>query len=136
MQKIDFESKKEAIAEIAKKHGLNLVVLFGSQATGRAYSKSDVDVAILARQPIRLEAQIKVGAELSNAFKRDDVELVDLADASPTLMRVVVEDGRALYERESDTFFNWKLRALTEWRETAWLRDLRNKKLLEWANAQ
>jgi predicted nucleotidyltransferase len=32
---------------IARKHGLKLVVLFGSQVTGHAHPESDVDVAAL-----------------------------------------------------------------------------------------
>lgn len=136
MKPLDIEQAKRAAETIAKKHRLSFVALFGSQATGRTHEKSDVDIAILAKQPLRLDEQLKISSELSDSFRRDDVEIVDLANASPTLMRVVVEDGQTLYEKESNTFFNWKLRALTEWRETVWLRDLRNKKLLEWANAQ
>ena len=52
MQKIDFESKKDAIAEIAKKNNLNFVVLFGSQATGRVHEKSDIDIAVLGSKEV------------------------------------------------------------------------------------
>ncbi len=136
MKAFDMEQAKKGAEEIAKRYGLNFVALFGSQATGRVHEKSDIDIAVIGKKALEFDAQTKVWGDFSNAFGRDDVEIVDLAEASPTLMRVVVEDGRALYEKEHDTFFNWKITALTEWRETAWLRDLRNKKLHEWANSQ
>ena len=132
MQKIDFEAKKADIANIAKKHGLNLVVLFGSQATGRVHEKSDIDIAILGKQAVDFDTQTKIWGEFSRVFNRDDIEVVDIGTASPTLMRMVVEDGLLLFEATADGFFEWKLYALTVWMDSAWLRDLRNRKLHEW----
>lgn len=122
-------------ARIATRHHLSLIVLFGSQATGRAHAKSDVDIAVLGERPFTVHEIAAISGAFYDACKRDDVEVVDLALSSPTLSRAVVEDGRVLYERNLGGFFVWKLGALTEWRETAWLRALRNKKLHEWAQA-
>ncbi len=132
MQKIDFESKKDVVAEIAKKYGLNFVVLFGSQAAGRVHEKSDIDIAVLGAGEVD---RTKVACELDEAFGRDDTEVVVLNDASPTMMYVIVRDGKVLYEDIAGQFVAWKLFAMREWRDTTRLRELRDRKLIEWANA-
>lgn len=136
MSIFDDKNVREKIAEIAKKHTLKLVVLFGSQATGVIHEKSDIDVALIGNGPIDFNIKLKLADDFSALFQREDVEVVDLETASPTLMHVVVSDGKLLYESESDNFLKWKLYAIRVWMETAWLRNLRNKKLLEWANVQ
>ena len=122
---------KRRIRRLAKKHRLSLVVLFGSQATGRTHAKSDVDIAVLGKGKID---RLQIGVDLDKVFGRDDVEIVDLGTASPTLMYVMVEDGQTLYEKTHGTFFVWKLYAIRTWLETAWLRVMRDKKLIQWAS--
>ena len=129
---IDIDSIKPEIQGLAEKHGLDSVVLFGSQATGRTHSKSDIDIAVLSRRPIN---RSRIAMDLDEIFERDDVEVVDLSEASPTLMRSVVGDGKLLYENELGTFFRWKLYAIKIWMETAWLRKLANRKARELAQA-
>src|SRR3989344_2870269 len=119
---------KQNITELAQKHGLDLVVLFGSQATGRIHQKSDVDIAFLSKIEVD-KAQLAL--QMDKVFKRGDTEVVNLANASPTLMRQVVLDGKLLYEREQGYFFRWKIYAIKIWMETAWLRALGRKKLVE-----
>lgn len=124
---------KEKMKEIARKYGLSFVALFGSQATGRTHQKSDVDIAVIRKQPISFDEKLKIIGEFSDAFQREGVEVVDLASASPTLMYAVVRDGKLLYEEKENDFLNWKLYAIKIWMETAWLRDLSRKSLLDWA---
>ena len=111
------------------------MALFGSQATGALHQNSDVDIAVLGRDQIAFEEKLKIASELSVLLKRDDVEVVDIDpnSASPTLMRAVVRDGKLLYERKDGDFLCWKFYAIRVWLETKWLRDLRDKKLIEWA---
>lgn len=129
----DEDKIKEKTKEIAQKYGLFFVALFGSQATGRTHQKSDIDIAVIRKQPISFDERLKIIGEFSDAFKREDVEVVDLASASPTLMYAVVRDGKLLYEEKENDFLNWKLYAIKIWMETSWLRDLSRKSLLDWA---
>ena len=46
---IDIEKIKPEIAKVAQKHNLALVILYGSQATGKARDGSDVDIAVLGK---------------------------------------------------------------------------------------
>lgn len=136
MKPFDIEQAKEAAEAVAKKHGLSFVALFGSQATGRTHEKSDIDIAVLGKEALPPNVQTKIWGEFSDAFKRDDIEVVDLATASPTMMYVIVRDGKLLHEGAEGDFMSWKFYALGVWRDTAWLRDLSNRKLHEWADTQ
>src|ERR1035441_2864080 len=106
---IDVNSVKPKIQKLAEKYGLSLVLLFGSQATGRFHPKSDIDIAVLSRHPIN---RARIAMDLDGIFERDDVEVVDLSTASPTLMHAVVKEGKLLSENEPGAFFRWKLYAI------------------------
>ncbi len=126
----DINAKKKDIAEIAKKYGLDMVVLFGSQATGALHSKSDIDIAVINMND---SDRFKVYGDFCALLKREDIEIVNISNASPTLMYSVVRDGVLIYEKKESDFFRWKIYAMWIWRDTKWLRDLRDKKLIEWA---
>src|SRR3989344_3232910 len=102
---MDIEELKPKATEIARKHNLDLVVLFGSQATGKTHPKSDIDIAVISKKPFD---KFKVMDDLWKFLEREDVEVVNLANVSPTLMRAVVVDGKLLYERERAMFLQWK----------------------------
>ena len=121
---------KNDMALLACKHSLSCVVLFGSQATGVIHPKSDIDIAVLCKNNVDM---LSLTIDFYKLFKREDVEVVDLGTASPTMMYAVVKDGKLLYENEIGAFLKWKLYAMWVWRDTAWLRQLRNKKMIEWA---
>lgn len=135
MKPFDIEQAKKAAETVAKKHGLSFVALFGSQATGRVHEKSDIDIGVSGRVPVAFGAQTDIWREFSDVFHRDDIEIVDLFGATPTMMYVVARDGQVLYEDSSGRFTSWKLFAMREWRDTTWLRELRDRKLMEWAKA-
>lgn len=127
---MNIEAIKPKIKEIAEKYNLDIVVLFGSQATGRTHSKSDVDIGVISRNKFDI---LKLMVDMDKGFNRYDVTVVDLSRASPTLMRAIVVDGKLLYEREEDMFLNWKYYAMKVWMDTDWLRALGRRKLIEWA---
>ena len=126
---LDTKAVKPQIERLAEKYGLCLLALFGSQATGAVHPKSDVDIAALGTGSID---RFALANELDRIFGRSDVEVVDLSTASPTMMYVLVRDGKLLYENARGAFMKWKFYAIREWLDTAWLRKLRNKKMIEW----
>jgi predicted nucleotidyltransferase len=75
------------------------IYVFGSQATGTAIAGSDVDIAILATEPIAASARWELAQTLAIQLGKD-VDLVDLRQAS-TVMRVqVLGTGRLLLETD------------------------------------
>ncbi len=121
-----------AITAFAEKYELDFVVLFGSQATGKTHSKSDVDIAVIKRGEINVA---RLAVECEKIFKREDVEVISLSGASPTLMRAVYKDGILLYEKEPGTYLRWRVYAAKIWMDTEWLRRMRDRKLMDWSKA-
>ncbi|KKW11045.1 MAG: putative nucleotidyltransferase [Parcubacteria group bacterium GW2011_GWA2_49_9] len=127
------EEQRRQIGEIAKKHKLSLVVLFGSQATGRVHTKSDIDIAVLS---LKAESLSKAAEDIGDVFKRNDVEVADLSVPSPYLWHAVAKEGVLLFEASEGLFSNWKLRAMNLWYDTVPLRARQKAALRSWANAQ
>jgi len=124
------EIDQDKIKEIAEKYNLEFVVLFGSQATSQTHEKSDVDLAVIARMEFNL---LRLSDDFSSLFKRNDVEVVNLATASPVLWRAVARDGKLLYEKNEGFYRRWKVYAWKIWLETARLRRIRDQRLINWA---
>lgn len=118
---------KEQFVDLAKKHSLDFVVLFGSHARGHTHEKSDVDIAVISREKLDI---IALMMDLYDLFKREDVEVVNLATASPTLCRAVSRDGVLLHETTAGAYSKWRLYSHKIWMETAWLRKIRDQKLI------
>lgn len=124
------EKRQAKIKDIAEKQGLKLVVLFGSQATGRLHPKSDIDVAILPRDASVLS---RATEEIGDVFGQNDVEVADLSVPSPYLWHAVAQEGVLLYESKKGLFSEWKLRAMNLWYDSAWLRTKQTRYLKAWA---
>jgi len=61
--------EKEKLAkEIAKKYSLNLILLFGSRASGKSYKGSDFDVAYSAKKKLGLEKKAEVEDGIGDMF--------------------------------------------------------------------
>lgn len=119
------EIDKKAIAEIAKKHGLALVVLFGSQARGDARPKSDFDIAYSSIKPLAFSEENQMAVELHEVCRTPDVDVVNLRNAGPLLLKKVVDEGLVLHEAKESLFNNLYLYAMRVYRESAALRRLR-----------
>jgi len=75
----------------------DLIVLyrFGSQAKGTARRDSDMDLAVLARDPIPNLRRFELARDLAIQL-HCDVDLVDLRSASPVMRMQVLSTGTCL----------------------------------------
>jgi predicted nucleotidyltransferase len=77
---------------------LRAVWLFGSHARGEPGPESDLDLALLCDPPLGLERtrlMDQIGRELGR-----DVDVIDLATASPTLAWEILTSGRLVVEND------------------------------------
>jgi len=88
-----FERLASALAQVP---GLLCAWLFGSSARGQASPDSDVDVAILFRDPPGFEAVGSALAACQDTLRRDDVDVVVLNTAS-TILAFEALSGRRLF---------------------------------------
>jgi predicted nucleotidyltransferase len=98
--KITPEQKKN-IAKIAKKHGLELVVLFGSRANDKAKEKYSFSIAVLFADKARDKNTLRISHELKKVLGRP-VKILTLNDANPFLLREVEQTGLLIFGRKID----------------------------------
>lgn len=120
---IKLDSRK--LVMLCRKFDLSLVVLFGSQASGRAIERSDIDLAVWTRRhPIPDMFKTNVLNAFMDLLVRDDVDVVLANYAEPILQMEIVQQGKVLYESEPGEFVRFQLRALKAYEDA--------KKLYQW----
>ncbi|OGI16801.1 MAG: hypothetical protein A3J63_02010 [Candidatus Moranbacteria bacterium RIFCSPHIGHO2_02_FULL_40_12b] len=127
---IDVELLKPKIAEAGKKHNLKLVVLYGSQARGKAKKGSDIDVAVLGEKPLSFEEVVDLINEFADIFKVREMDVKSLHKTSPFFLYQVVKNGILLYgdEHEYNLFKLYAIRSFQEGKKFRNLRDVLLKK--------
>lgn len=87
-----------ALIEHIKKSVPDIIALyrFGSQAKGTARPSSDVDLAVLARDPIPALHRFELAQEIAIQLHHD-VDLVDLRTASTVMRMQVISTGECLF---------------------------------------
>ncbi|MFQ5661823.1 MAG: nucleotidyltransferase domain-containing protein [Candidatus Paceibacteria bacterium] len=104
--------KKEKIEQIAQKYSLELVLLFGSQITGKTHKESDYDIGYLSKKNLDIGDEGNLIIDLLPIVeKRDEriINLVNIKKASPLLLYAITTQAQVLYEKSSISFA--KLRA-------------------------
>ena len=85
----------EEIRDLAEKHGLKRVILFGSRARGDYSRASDIDLAVEGGDIVRFA--LAVDETTSTLLKYDFVTLSDTTDAK--LLENIQREGKILYEK-------------------------------------
>ncbi len=98
---------KDKITQIAKKYHLEMMILFGSMATGRAHQNSDADIAIIKNRKMTSRQETMLNIELQRIMGKE-IDLVDIADAGPLLLGQISRDGKLLYG-DKDKFIAAKM---------------------------
>ena len=102
---VHFDAEK--LKEVARRYDLDLIVLFGSWAKGRARKDSDVDVAVRARKRRWGDAEWELGlvSDVADALESSgEVDVAFLNGADPLLLFEVASDGLPLFEAEPAGF--------------------------------
>ena len=90
----------ERITDFAMKHGqIAAIYVFGSIATGRDRSGSDIDIAIMVWDSVERMERVQLETALSNLLGRD-VDLIIFGDATPLLQHQILRDGHLVFESD------------------------------------
>jgi len=103
---------------------IELVVLFGSAARGRARPRSDLDIAALGNDAIDLDALYLM---LAPRLGTDRLDLVDLGTAGSVLAFEVARHGQPLFERAPGAFRQFQALASRRYCDTAKLRHAQQR---------
>lgn len=141
------------IKEFTKKHldalkelGVEVIYLFGSQATGTANSSSDADFGIVLgnikkyrEQPLKiygaiyeilLEVLPKEYLRQRMKMRAHEFDIVFLQDASLRMKYKVAEDGIILYQASNRAIFNFKEQAMTGYFDFKYFEQIQKKAFL------
>lgn len=107
---------------------VRLAYLFGSQASGRANSESDVDIAVLLDPALSSDARfaerLELIGELCRLLKTDKVDLTVLNEAPPLLAFEVLRNGRLLHSSSENDRIDLQVSIVREYEDTEPLRRL------------
>ena len=79
---------------------LKLAILFGSHATGTATASSDIDLGVLAEQPLSSDLTAQLMADIGVAFGRP-VDIVDLYGVPEPITGQVFKGKRLLGDKST-----------------------------------
>jgi hypothetical protein len=125
----------DSVFDSFAQNNVALAYLYGSQARGESGPLSDVDIAVLfapnLSKQVRFQHVLNLGYELGLMLGRDDVQVVDLQEASPLLRHRVYYDGCLLYCPDDAVRVTFETTALRDYVDTAPLRRLKEKYLYQ-----
>lgn len=86
------------LAIVARRHGIRLLLQFGSTVSGQTHDRSDVDLAVLLdRVPTTFRARGEIAADLQTLFPGHELDLVVINTADPLLLKQVVARCRLIF---------------------------------------
>ncbi|MBY0247224.1 MAG: nucleotidyltransferase domain-containing protein [Nitrospiraceae bacterium] len=94
--------------------GLIALYRFGSQAKGTARPASDIDLAILSREPVPNLRRFDLAQELATQLHRD-VDLVDLRTASAVMKMQVLSTGACLDSQDESARREFEMYAYSDY---------------------
>ncbi len=102
---IDIDKLKEKTKDIAEKHNLRLVILYGSYAKGFVKQDSDIDIAFLGKKKFSFNEEISVNMDfmdICGEFGIKEVDTKSLHNTNPLFRHQVMKDGVLIYGSSYD----------------------------------
>lgn len=104
------------IPSLLADYPVDIAYLFGSQATGHANEKSDVDIAVLLSSGLskeeRFDVRIRLIGLFSKAFHKD-ADVVVLNDVSSLFFQyIILREGRLIYAKSESTRLDFSIKTL------------------------
>ncbi|MBI3814248.1 MAG: nucleotidyltransferase domain-containing protein [Nitrospinae bacterium] len=101
---------QEPFQHICDLYNIELIFLFGSNVKDKTTAKSDLDIGVYLTNLLSPEKTWKLQCSLIDIYKRSDVDMVILNDASPLLLFDLLLNHKVIYMRNEDVlygFFSW-----------------------------
>ena len=112
----------EQLKDTCLKHGIKMVLLYGSQASGNSNIKSDIDLGILLKDDsYNFEEIIK---DLMQVFKENIIDVSILNHGDPVLKFEIISNYKILFCQEDETFLEFYLNTIKQYNDTKKFRIL------------
>jgi uncharacterized protein len=124
---------KSKIGILAEKHNLSLVLLYGSQASGKIRKDSDIDIAVLGISPISTEELIGLHNEFAQIFEAKEIDVKSLHNTDSLFRYQVMQNAILLYSRSYDynTFKAYAFRNYHDSKDLFRLKEILTKKRVQ-----
>ena len=111
-------TQRTALADIAEKHCLRLIMLFGSHAGGTVHDASDLDIAVQTREGggLSSRAWLDLQDDLRGVFPDQSVDLAVTDHADPLFLKQITARCVLLAGRERD-FLEFKMYAYRRYQD-------------------
>ncbi|MBU3171571.1 type VII toxin-antitoxin system MntA family adenylyltransferase antitoxin [Clostridium estertheticum] len=104
------------------KHGIKMVLLYGSQAMGNSNEKSDVDLGLLLKDDsYDFEDIIK---DLMKVFNGNIIDVAILNHGDPVLKFEIISNYKILFCEEDEIFLEFYLNTVKQYNDTKKFRIL------------
>lgn len=128
--------KNQLLQKIAQKYNLRLLLLFGSQVEAKQLHKeSDFDVAYLSRRKLSLMEEAQMIVDLVPYFHSENIDLVNLKNASPLLYYAVFDKCQVLFQENKLLFPTLRVYAFRKFVEMRPIYELQHQRLKEYAKS-
>ncbi len=111
---------KDKLAPLFEEERLQVVLLFGSHASGRPSPESDIDLGFLYDGPVDL---LDLTNKVTRLLHTDRVDVIDLRRASPLLSFSAARQGKPLYVRSAAQLHAFYSLSFRRYVDTQKLRD-------------
>jgi predicted nucleotidyltransferase len=124
--------ESDKIKHWCQARGIDLCILFGSQATGEARPQSDVDIALFSQtNPTLQKDLLRFYGELEDLFGYEvDLVIVE-RDTDPVLRLEIFQHGKPIYESQTGLFIQQQILAVKIFDDTEPLRRWRRRVLAQ-----
>jgi len=126
---IDAEKIKPQVKNLAEKYGLSLLMLFGSQVTGKTHKESDFDIAYLADKKLSFEDGGRIIIEIAKIIGARDERLVNLCnikESGALLLKEIFDRHQVLFCADRNVYDSYKIFSVKNFIESRPLFDLRD----------
>jgi len=126
---IDAEKIKPQVKNLAEKYGLSLLMLFGSQVTGKTHKESDFDIAYLADKKLSFEDEGRIIIEIAKIIGARDERLVNLCnikESGALLLKEIFDRHQVLFYADRNVYDSYKIFSVKNFIESRPLFDLRD----------
>lgn len=117
---LSVEEIRNRLTAIFDDEGLQFIIVFGSAASGKVHSHSDIDLAFQYNRPVDV---VSLTNKVTTLLHTDKVDVVDLRRATPLLMYSVAKTGKLLYEKAPNSFVEFCSLAFRRYVDTGKLRE-------------
>jgi predicted nucleotidyltransferase len=121
----------QKLEDIARRYKLELILIFGSYASGESHSGSDIDIAVYGQKILSEKVKIGLISEFSGIFHKEKIDLVDIKTASPLLKKEIFKNYKVLYQKSPMLLYQLELVSIYEYKESEILFQIRHERLKE-----